>query len=145
MLAMLFLLMQRHNYSLREEVFQSSVALYLLGCGALECGLCIHQVLCPLLPILLLLIPLLINIWQNKHIWVAIYQLHSPMASLSHSLYDVPRLAPRMDVLFWGQHEFQISFSNRDMSRNAWNRHWRSFMVDRGILSNNMTFPSHKC
>ena len=38
-----------------------------------------------------------------------------------------------------------ISFSNRDTSRNAWNRHWGSFMVDTGILSNNMKFPSHKC
>ena len=28
--------------------------------------------------------------------------------------------------------------------RNAWNRHWGSFMVDTGILSNNMKFPSHK-
>ena len=41
--------------------------------------------------------------------------------------------------------DFQISFSNRDTSRNAWNRHWGSFMVDTGILSNNMKFPSHKC
>ena len=43
-------------------------------------------------------------------------------------------LAPRMDVLSWGRRNFQISFSNRDTSRNAWNRHWGSFMVDTGIL-----------
>ena len=47
--------------------------------------------------------------------------------------------------LSWGRCDFQISFSNRDTSRNAWNRHWGSFMVDTGILSNNMKFPSHKC
>ena len=29
-----------------------------------------------------------------------IKQICPPMASLSHSLYDIPRLAPRMDVLF---------------------------------------------
>ena len=33
----------------------------------------------------------------------------------------------------------------QDTSRNAWNRHWGSFMVDTGILSDNMKFPSHKC
>ena len=60
-------------------------------------------------------------------------------------LYGMPGLAPRMDVLSWGQRDSQISFSNRDTSRNAWNRHWGSFMVDTGILSNNMKFPSHKC
>ena len=41
--------------------------------------------------------------------------------------------------------QLPISFSNRDTSRNAWNRHWGSFMVDIRILSNNMKFPSHKC
>ena len=45
----------------------------------------------------------------------------------------------------WGRRDFQISFSNWDTSRNAWNRHWGSFMVDTGILSNNMKFPSRKC
>ena len=55
------------------------------------------------------------------------------------------RLAPRMNVLFWGRHDFQISFANRDTSRNATNRHGRSFMVDTGILSTNMKFTSHEC
>ena len=67
------------------------------------------------------------------------------MASLFLRLNNIPGLAPRMDVLSWGRRDFQISFSNRDASRNAWNRHWGSFMVDTGILSNNMKFPSHKC
>ena len=52
----------------------------------------------------------------------------------------MPGLAPRMDVLSWEPRDFQISFSNRDTSRNAWNRHWGSFMVDTGILSNNMFY-----
>ena len=77
--------------------------------------------------------------------WVAIFQPRPPIASLFRSLYGMPGLAPRMDVLSWGRRDFQISFSNRDTSRNAWNRHWGSFIVDTGILSNNMTFPSHKC
>ena len=69
---------------------------------------------------------------------VAIFQPRPPMASLFRSLYGMPGLAPRMDVISWGRRDFQISFSNRDTSRNAWNRHWGSFMVDTGILSNNM-------
>ena len=77
--------------------------------------------------------------------WVAIFQPRPPMASLFRSLYGMPGLAPRMDVLSWGRRDFQISFLNRDTSRNAWNRHWGSFMVDTGILLNNMKFPSHKC
>ena len=68
-----------------------------------------------------------------------------PTSPLFRNLYDMPGLALRMDVLSWGRREFQIRFSNRDTSRNAWNRHWASFMVDTGILSNNMKFPSHKC
>ena len=77
--------------------------------------------------------------------WVAIFQPRPPLASLFRSLYDMPGLAPRMDVLSWGRRDFQISCSNRDTSRNAWNRYWGSSMVDTGILSNNMKFPSHKC
>ena len=73
--------------------------------------------------------------------WVAIFQPRPPMASLFRSLYGMPGLAPRMDVLSWGRRDFQIGFSNRDTSRNAWNLHWGSFMVHTGILSNNMSFP----
>ena len=49
--------------------------------------------------------------------WVAIYQLRPPMGSLSHSLYIMPGLAPSMNVLFWGRHDFRISLPNRDTSR----------------------------
>ena len=70
----------------------------------------------------------------NIRSWVAIYQLRPPMASLSHSLYEMPGLATDMTILFWGRHDFQISFSNRDTLRNviAWNRPWRSFWSIRG-------------
>ena len=73
------------------------------------------------------------------------FEPRPPIASLFSCLYDMPGPAPRMDVLSWGRRYFQISFSNRDPSRNAWNRHWGSFMVDTGILSNNMKSPSHEC
>ena len=82
----------------------------------------------------------------NFHSWVAIFQPRPPIwRLLFRKLYDMPGLAPRLDVLSWGRHDFQISFSNRDTSRNVWNRHRGSFMVDTGILSNNMKWPSHKC
>ena len=38
-----------------------------------------------------------------------------------------------------------VSYSNRDTSRNAWNRHSGSLMVDMGILFSNMKYPSHEC
>ena len=86
-----------------------------------------------------------ISISHIFHSWVAIFQLRPPMASLSYTFYIMPGPSPRMDVLIWGQHDFRISFLNRNTSRNVWNRHWRSVMVDTGILSNNMKFPSHEC
>ena len=48
-------------------------------------------------------------------------------------------------VLFWGHGDFPVSYSNRDTSRNAWNRHSGNFMVDTGILFSNMKYPSHEC
>ena len=77
--------------------------------------------------------------------WVALYQLRLPMASLWRSLYDMPGLAPRLNVLFWGRQDLAISFSNSETSRNAWNRHWRSLLVDTWILSNNTKLLSHLC
>ena len=35
-----------------------------------------------------------------------------------------------MNVLYWGPGDFPVSYSNRDTSRNAWNRHSGSCMVD---------------
>ena len=66
--------------------------------------------------------------------WVAIFQPRPPMASLFRSLYGMPGLAPRMDVLSWGRRDFQISFSNRDTSRNTWNRPLRKFYGRYGDL-----------
>ena len=48
-----------------------------------------------------------------------IFQPHPHMASFFRSLYDMTGPAPCMDVLFWGRHDFQISSSNRDVSRKA--------------------------
>ena len=36
--------------------------------------------------------------------------------------------------------DFLRSFFNRDISWDPWNRHWRSSMVDTGILSTNMKY-----
>ena len=82
------------------------------------------------------------DVSQIFPLWVAIFQLRMAMAFLSRNIYDMPLLAHRMDVLFWGRCDFQVSFSTRYTLRNAWNRHWGSFMVDTGIWSNNMKLPS---
>ena len=52
---------------------------------------------------------------------IAIFQPRPPMSSLFRSLYGMPGLAPRIDVLSRGRRDFkiQIRFSNRDTSRNA--------------------------
>ena len=75
---------------------------------------------------------------------VVIFHLRQPMEFLSLNLYDTPGLAPRMNVLYWGPGDFPVSYSNRDTSRNAWNCHSGSFMVDMGILFSNMKYLSHK-
>ena len=81
-------------------------------------------------------VTILISTSQIFRSWVAIFQPRPPMAYLFCSLYGMPGLAPRMDVLSWGRRDFQISFSNRDKdtSRNAWNRHWESFYGRYGDL-----------
>ena len=82
---------------------------------------------------------------QTFRSWVVIFHLRQPMEFLSLNLYDTPGLAPRMNVLYWGPGDFPVSYSNRDTSRNVWNRHSGSFMVDMGILFSNMKYPSHEC
>ena len=42
------------------------------------------------------------------------FPLQSNNIPASHSIYDMRGLAPRLDVLFWGRYDFQISFSDRD-------------------------------
>ena len=75
---------------------------------------------------------------QTFRSWLVIFHLRQPMAFLSLNLYDTPGLAPRMNVLFWGPGDFPVSYSNRDTSWTAWNRHSGSFIVDTGILFSNM-------
>ena len=87
----------------------------------------------------------LISTSQTFCSWVVIFHLRQPMEFLSLNLYDTPGLAPRMNVLYWGPGDFPVSYSNRDTSRNAWNCHSGSFMVDMGILFSNMKYPSHEC
>ena len=60
---------------------------------------------------------------------VLIFHLRLLLAFSSHKLYDMPGLAPHMNALFWGPGDFPISYSNKDTSWNAWNRHSGSFMV----------------
>ena len=59
----------------------------------------------------------------------------------------MPDLAPYVDVLFWGQHDFPISFSNRDTSRNAWNRRYGDFIkryeVPLSRILNGILQPDH--
>ena len=63
-----------------------------------------------------------ISILQNFRSWIATSNLRPPMAFLSHNSSDTPGLARLMNVLSWGRCDFPISFSDRDMSRNVWNR-----------------------
>ena len=82
---------------------------------------------------------------QTFRSWVAIFLLRQHMVFLSHSSYGMPGLAPLMNVLFLGRHDFHLSSSDRDMSWNVWNRPSGSFVVDMGISSNIMKSPSPKC
>ena len=70
--------------------------------------------------------------------WVAIFHLRQPMVCLSHSSYGMPWLGPLMNVLFWEQRDFHVSFSNRDMSGSIWNRPSGSCIVYMRISSNIM-------
>ena len=61
------------------------------------------------------------------------------------SLYDTPWLTPHMNVWFSGPGDFRVTYSKRNTSWTAWNRHSGSFMVDTGILLSNMKSPSREC
>ena len=78
---------------------------------------------------------------QTFRSWVVIFHRRQPMAFLSLNLYDTPGLASLMNVLFWGQGDFPVSYSNRDTSWNPWNRRSGSFMVDTGSYSAIWSFP----
>ena len=85
-----------------------------------------------------------ISISQTFRSREVIFHLRRPLAFLSLSLYDTPGLAPRMNTLCWEPGDFQVSYSNKDISLNAWNRHSGTFMVDTGTLCSNMNSPSHE-
>ena len=51
--------------------------------------------------------------------WVAIFLPRPPMTSLFLSLYGMPGLAPRMDVLSWGRRDFQITGIRHGMLKIA--------------------------
>ena len=73
-----------------------------------------------------------ISILKTFHSWVALFHLRQRMVFLFHILYDMPGLAPQINVLFWGQRDFPISFSNRD--------HWSTVFVVAYGCCNNMPF-----
>ena len=90
-----------------------------------------------------------ISISRISRSWVAIYQLHPPIASLSQSLYDMPGFALRMNVLFWGRHDFQISFSNvkerlKSSSKKFYGRYRdliKQYEVPLSRMLNNILYP----
>ena len=83
--------------------------------------------------------------------WVAIFQPRPPMASLFRSLYGMPGFDPRMDVLSWGRHDFQITFSNRDTSRKSSLRKFygryrgliKQYEVSISQMLNDILWPDH--
>ena len=101
---------------------------------------------------------LLLSIWRDGQLHTSIYDKRDDFnfhitnfPFLSSNIPSSPaygvfisqliryaRLALRMNVLFWGPSDFPVSYSNRDTSRNAWNRHSGRFMVDTGILLSTM-------
>ena len=60
----------------------------------------------------------------------------------SFHLYDMPEYVRLMHVLFWGRRDFSISFSKTCHGAFC---HGENYMVDTGILSNNMKYPSLEC
>ena len=72
-------------------------------------------------------------LWCNTYA----FHLRPPMASISRSLNNMSGLSLHMDVSFGGEREFQTSFSNRNKSRNAWNRHW-------GMLKDIDLYPDNR-
>ena len=62
-----------------------------------------------------------ISILQTFRYWRATSHLRPPRAFLSHNSSDNPGLVPLINILFWGQCDFPISLSGRDMLRNVRN------------------------
>ena len=66
------------------------------------------------------------------------------MVCLSHSSYGMQGLAPLMNVLFCERRDFHVSFLGSGMSGNVLNRPSGSSMVDMGISTDYIKFPSPK-
>ena len=73
--------------------------------------------------------------------WAVIFHLRRPKSFLFLSSYDTHRLTPRMNVLFWGPGDFQVIYSNRDTSWDAWNRHKEVIWSIRGSYSAKWSLP----
>ena len=50
--------------------------------------------------------------------------------------------APHMTVLYWRPSDSPVSYWNRNISWNAWNRHSGSFTVDTGIVFSNTLYEA---
>ena len=74
--------------------------------------------------------------------WVAIFQPRPPIAILQFIRYARACSSYGCFILRATRLSNKLL---RDTSSNAWNRHSGSFMVDTGILFNNMKFPFYDC
>ena len=83
-----------------------------------------------------------ISIYKSQvfHSWVAIFHLRPPMASLRYA-----RAWSSIGCFILRATRLSNTLIEQGYSKSAWNHYWGSFMVDTGILSNNMKFPSHGC
>ena len=78
--------------------------------------------------------------------WVAIFHLRPPITFLSHILYDMLGHVPDNGCFILRTRLFnKFLEQNRDISWAAGNSHWGSCMIDTGVLSINMKYPSHEC
>ena len=60
--------------------------------------------------------------------WLAMLHRSLPMGFLFQTLYNIAgsslRFTLYINLLFFGTHDLQTRLSNKDLARNAWNRHW---------------------
>ena len=86
-----------------------------------------------------------ISVSQIFRSWVAIYQLDR-LWCLYLKAFTICRDCSSYECLnILRATRLLNKLSNRDTSRNAWNRHWRCFMTDTGILSKNTKIFSREC
>ena len=74
---------------------------------------------------------------------IATFHLRNKRRFTSHTIYDMPGLAPLTDIVFFEQRSFPISHYDKDMLRNACEIVIKgSSMVDTASLSSIIKFPS---